>query len=61
MRTRAQKIARFLEQRDNELLASDGPCRDTLEGCEKALRAVYLIATTGSPAEPGGTDRDGDV
>jgi hypothetical protein len=43
--SKAKKIARYLEIRDNRLLASDGPCRDTLEGCEKALRDVYLIAT----------------
>jgi hypothetical protein len=49
MLTRGAKIARYLETRDNRLMAQDGDCRDTLEGCEKALRDVYLIATTGSP------------
>lgn len=51
MITRAKKIARYLEIRDNRLLASDGPARDTLEGCEKALRDVYCIAT-GQALEP---------
>ena len=46
--TRAEKIARYLELRDVGLQANDGPCRDDLAGCEKALRDVYLIATTGS-------------
>lgn len=48
----AQQIAKHLEHRDTVLMARDGSCRDTLEGCEKALREVYLIATTGSPDEP---------
>lgn len=46
---RAKKIARYLEIRDNRLLASDGPARDTHEGCERALRDVYLIATGQKP------------
>lgn len=39
----ANKVKDFLITRDNQLLASDGPCRDTHEGCERALREVYLM------------------
>ena len=49
---RAKQIARYLELRDVRLQAQDGDCRDTHEGCEQALREVYLIATTGQPKEP---------
>ena len=49
--TRAENIARYLELRDVRLQAQDGPCRDTHEGCEQALRDVYLIATTGKTEE----------
>jgi len=45
----ATAIAEYLERRDNRLLACDGPARDTLEGCEMALRDVYLIATGKPP------------
>jgi hypothetical protein len=46
---RSRAIREYLEVRDNQLLARDGPAQDTLEGCELALRDVYLIATGKEP------------
>lgn len=40
-------IRDYLELRDIRLMASDGPCRDSLEGCEKALRIVWLLVNEG--------------
>jgi len=49
---RTDMIIQFLRDRDDQLMVNDGPARDTHEGCELALRKVYLIATTGSDKEP---------
>lgn len=46
---KAAKIRDYLEIRDNRLMARDGSCRDSHEGCEKALRDVYLIACGKEP------------
>lgn len=40
---RAAEIRKFLEDRDHGLQFGD-TCRDTHEGCEIALRTVYLIS-----------------
>lgn len=37
------EIRNYLETRDNRLQAGDS-CRDTHEGCERALRDVYLMS-----------------
>ena len=46
----AKAIVDYLELRDTRLSANDGPARDSHEGCEKALRNVYLIATGKAPS-----------
>lgn len=46
---RAKRIRDYLELRDVRLLAQDGPARDSLEGCEQALRDVYLMACGKEP------------
>lgn len=43
------RIKTYLDRRDDALLGCDGPARDTHEGCERALRDVYLIACGGKP------------
>lgn len=37
-----ERMRGYLVVRDNRLLASDGPARDTLTGCEIALRDLWL-------------------
>ncbi|MEM7006234.1 MAG: hypothetical protein AAF498_10165 [Pseudomonadota bacterium] len=36
------EIRKYLWDRDTRLMAQDGSCRDTLEGCEQALRDIWL-------------------
>ena len=46
---RADRIRKYLDTRDGMLSASDGPAQDTHEGCEKALRDVYLLSRGQEP------------
>jgi len=46
---KVNRIRSYLELRDTRLLCSDGPARDTHEGCEAALRDVYLMLIGEAP------------